>query len=160
MRVTVNLRHLEKQHLHLEGEVSPSELEIDSIDECIRATQTLKYDLEVQKHEDSLLIQGALLMLLDCLCVRCLKPLVYRLELDSWSCLVPLAGEEAVKIISDEVDLTPFIREDIILGFPQHPLCESECGGLKSLSDKTQARGSGGFDQGSSPWTALDKLKL
>ncbi|MEI7730222.1 MAG: DUF177 domain-containing protein [Verrucomicrobiota bacterium] len=160
MSVTINLRHLEKQNLQLEGEVSPAELGLEAMDECIRVTQSLKYDLEVQKLEESLLLQGSLVLLLDCECVRCLKPLVFRLELDPWSCLIPLSGEEAVKIISDEVDLTPFIREDIILGFPQHPLCEAECGGLKSLADKTQASGTGGFDQGSSPWNALNKLKL
>ncbi len=38
---------------------------------------------------------------------------------------------KAVPIKNDCVDLTPWVREDILLGFPQHPLCRPDCGGLK-----------------------------
>ena len=44
--------------------------------------------------EDGLLVQGRLRLLLDCQCVRCLKPFQYRLELDDWTCHLPLEGEE------------------------------------------------------------------
>jgi uncharacterized metal-binding protein YceD (DUF177 family) len=55
------------------------------------------------------------------------------------------------------VDLTPFVREDILLGFPQHPLCKPDCGGLK----KNQAQKTGGRDKSeSAAWAELDKLKL
>jgi uncharacterized metal-binding protein YceD (DUF177 family) len=56
------------------------------------------------------------------------------------------------------VNLTPYIREDILLALPQHPLCEPECGGLKppaSLKDPGEMS-----EKASSAWSELDKLKL
>jgi uncharacterized protein len=86
--------------------------------------------LEVQKLEDGLLVQGRLHLNLDCECVRCLKPFQYRLELDGWACHLPLQGEDCVAAVNDCVDLTPYVREDILLEFPRHPLCDPECRGL------------------------------
>ena len=43
-------------------------------------------------------------------------------------------GEDRVAVDNDCVDLTPYLREDILLEFPQHPLCKPECRGLKKTS--------------------------
>jgi uncharacterized metal-binding protein YceD (DUF177 family) len=70
---------------------------------------------------------------------------------------VPLAGEEKAPVNNDCVDLTPFLREDMLLEFPPHPLCKPDCGGLK----KGQAPKTGGQDvAASAAWAELDKLKL
>jgi uncharacterized protein len=120
----------------LDGELSAEELDLDIHDETLQARQPLKYEIEVERIEQSLLLRGRLNLLLDCECVRCLKPFKYRLSLDSWACHVPLEGEEAAEgeqaapIVNDCVDLTPYLREDILLEFPQHPLCDAECHGL------------------------------
>ncbi len=61
----------------------------------------------------------------------------------------------------DFVDLTPLVREDILLEFPQHPLCEPDCGGLPtSDSGKAKHTSSGGIDAGASAWDELNKLKF
>jgi len=39
---------------------------------------------------------------------------------------LPLEGEEKTPVDNDCVDLTPFAREDMLLEFPQHPVCEPE----------------------------------
>jgi uncharacterized protein len=163
MPVTVNLRHLVSKDVTLKGELPAAELELDDRDEVVRLTRPVEYDIEVQQMDDALLAQGKIEVLLDCLCVRCLKPLTERLELDPWTCHVPLEGEEAAPIESDSVDLTPFIREDILLAFPQHPLCDPECKGLsKSQLAEQQARLSSPTrtSNASAAWSALDKLKL
>jgi uncharacterized protein len=94
--------------------------------------------------------------------VRCLKPFQYDLKLDKWACHLPLQGEESAVVINDCVDLTPYIREDILLEFPQHPLCDPECRGLPTLSvGKAKSTGStGSAEMGSSAWAELNKLKL
>lgn len=158
MSLSINLRHLEKKNLELEGELTPQELGIQGLDELIKIPGTLKYALLVQKMESSLLLQGNLTLELDCECSRCLKTFRQKIELNDWACHVPLSGEEAAPINSDCVDLTPYLREDIILSFPQHPLCKAECGGLKSLSTKLEEKSK--HPDGSSPWDALNKLKL
>jgi uncharacterized protein len=153
----VNLRHLEAHEIHLEGELAVAELDFGLRDEMIRAEQPLRYDLTVEKMRDALLVTGSLQLILDCQCVRCLKPFAQRLVLEDWTCHLPLAGEEKVSVNNDCVDLTPFVREDMLLEFPQHPLCKPDCHGLK----KDQAPKTGDEDvPTSSAWAELDKLKL
>jgi uncharacterized protein len=162
MAVSVNLRHLEAHSLKLDGELPAEELDLDIRDELVQAKEPLKYELEVERVEQSLLVKGQLRLMLDCECVRCLKPLKYELALSSWTCHVPLEGEEAAPIVNDCVDLTPYVREDILLEFPQHPLCDPECGGLqaKSPARKKKAGNAGKSDGTSSAWSELNKLKF
>src|SRR3982751_6209064 len=118
MPLIVNLRHLELQDVPLEGELPVKELDLETRDETIQARQPLKYNLEAQKIEEGLLVQGQLRITLDCECVRCLKPFAYDLKLDHWVCHLALQGEEPVAVVNDCVDLTPYVREDILLEFP------------------------------------------
>src|SRR5215204_1386757 len=131
MPVTFNVRHLEDDDLHFKGEVSAEELDIQGLDELIHVRKPLHYDLQVEKMEKSMLVQGRLDVRLDCECVRCLKAFEHRLLLPDWACHLALEGEEPVVISNDVVDLTPYIREDFVLALPQHPLCSPECTGLE-----------------------------
>jgi uncharacterized metal-binding protein YceD (DUF177 family) len=163
MPLTVNLRHLENRNLVLRGELPLAELEFDLRDDLIRATQPLHYDLEIEMLDDSLLVQGLLRLKLECRCVRCLKDFEFNLELDPWTLhlpLEPLADEEGVSIKNDCVDLTPLMREDILLGFPQHPLCEPDCDGLKKASVGKARKTAGKDESKPSAWAELNKLKL
>jgi len=161
MPITVNLRHLEAHNKRLTGELPVEELDLDVRDEMVQARSPLEYDLEVQKLEDDLLVQGKLRLVLTCQCVRCLKPVEHAVVLDPWTCHLPLQGDEAVPITNDLVDLTASIREDILLEFPQHPLCDPECGGLpNSLNSKKKVTGSTGRTEGPSAWSELNKLKF
>jgi uncharacterized metal-binding protein YceD (DUF177 family) len=162
MPLSVNLRLLETDNLFLEGNLTPEELDIDTQDEIIHLSRPLRYQVEAQMLEDGLLVSGSLSVPLDCECARCLKPFVYTVELDGWACHLPLEGEDAAKVANDCVDLTPYIREDILLEFPQHPLCDPQCSGLTKTSPGKPGKT---FDSGigvatPSPWTELNKLKL
>ncbi len=162
MALTVNLRHLEDRDLHLQGQMPPAELDLEVQDEVIQLNHPLEYDIQVQKIEEGLLAQGRIRLDLDCTCVRCLKAFEYRLELPRWAAHLEFQGEEPTPVINDCVDLTPLIREDILLEFPQHPLCDPECRGLpkttvgkaKTTSGKDDANGA------SSTWSELNKLKF
>lgn len=161
MPLVVNLRHLANQNVLLQGELPTGELDLETHDEMIRVNGPVAHDLEAQLLDDNLLVRGSLRVELDCQCVRCLKPFAYDLNLAEWTCLLPLKGEEAVPVNSDCVDLTPHIREDILLAFPQHPVCDSKCRGLtKPEIGKKKTSGRDKTETGSSAWSALDKLKL
>lgn len=160
MPLFVNLRHLERNDVKLVGELPVAELDIDTRDELIQLNKPLKHRLEVQELEDSLLVRGKVTLPLDCECVRCLKPFVYKLEWKDWTCMIPLSGEEAAPRDGDTVDLTPFLREDILLELPQHPLCKPDCSGLKKPT-AGKSKQSGASDvKTSSAWAELDKLKF
>jgi uncharacterized protein len=148
---------LEEDAVHVKGELPVAELEFDVQDELIRLEKPLRYDLTVESLHDALLVQGSFKLVLDCECVRCLKPFAYKLVLADWALHLPLEGEDKVSISNDSVDLTPFVREDILLNFPQHPLCKPECAGLK----KNTARAALAEENPASlVWAELDKLKL
>ena len=161
MPVTFNLLHLEEKSLLLKGELPVAELDLETVDELIHLPAPLAYDLEVQKLDRSILVQGSLRIPLTCECARCLKPYGYELALEEWACHLALEGEEKVAVINDSVDLTPYLREDILLAFPQHPLCEPECKGL-ALPRHGQ-RKADPFPEpelASDTWAELNKLKF
>lgn len=157
MPIVVNLRHLEQNEVHLKGELAAAELALDVRDELIRVEKPLHYDLTAEQLHDAVLVQGKLRLTLNCECARCLRPFEYELLLTHWALHLPLEGEDKVSQINDLIDLTPFIREDILLEFPQHPLCRSNCSGLKKKSGVGRV---GNDEEPPSPWTELDKLKL
>ena len=159
MPLKFNLHQLERDTLPLQGELPAADLDLDTKDEVIRVTQPLRYDLELQQMEDAVLVTGTVELELDCECVRCLKPFRMPFTLEHWACHIPLEGEDKAEVIHDSVDLTPYLREDIFLAFPQHPVCKFDCCGLAAPKPETGRRVDPP-EAGASPWAALDKLKL
>jgi uncharacterized protein len=157
MPLTVNLRHLEEHNVRLRGELPVDELDMETGDEMLQVAQPLHYDVEVQRLDDALLVRGSLQLGLECRCVRCLKSFTRRLELTAWTAHVPLAGEDRVAVVNDCVDLTPLVREDMLLEFPQHPLCKPDCGGLKTKTGKARKTAR---EKTPATWAELDKLKF
>jgi uncharacterized protein len=161
MSLLVNLRHLEKNSLLLQGELTVRELDLENIDAVIHPTEPLHYNLEVEKVENGILVQGSLKMIVRCDCVRCLTPFAYEMVNPRWTCHLALEGEERVAVSSDCVDLTPYLRDDILLEFPQHPLCKPECSGLIDLlHNRITPGGQNGSEKTLPAWDELDKLKF
>ena len=162
MPLIVNLRHLEVQDLHLQGEIPVADLDIETHDEIVQAREPLVYDLEVQAMDEALLLTGRLRLPLACECARCLKPFVFSLDLTGWTCHIPLEGEESAPVVNDLVDLTPYLREDILLELPQHPLCTPACPGLPGvrMAEPEADVSAPPEERKPSAWGELDKLKL
>lgn len=160
MSLKVNIRHLERGEVTLRGQLSVQDLALDCPDELVHARQPVHYNLTAQKTGHDILVQGKVALVLDCECARCLKPFAHKVELKNWTALVPLTGPEKAPVKDDEADLTPFLREDILLEFPQHPLCEADCAGLPNRADKKARHKSAGQESGSSVWSELNKLKF
>ncbi len=160
MALLINLRHLEENVLHPKGTLTLEELDIDPMDDLIHLKEPLSYSLEVERMDKGVLVQGKLSLVLECNCARCLKTYRHSVVLEHWTTHLPLEGEEPVPVINDCVDLTPFIRDDILLAFPQRPLCESECKGLSGSSSDQGHGGEGEQNLSSSAWAELNKLKF
>src|SRR5262245_38448722 len=110
MALLVKLKQLEQDDVQLKGELPIAELELDDIDELIHAEQPLRYDVEVQKMEKSLLAHGRISLELRCDCARCLKSFVQKLEFKDWACHLALEGDDKALVVNDSVDLTPYVR--------------------------------------------------
>lgn len=161
MPLNVNLRHLTRDSVRLKGELPVKELDLDIHDELVQFKEPLRHDIEVQLLEQNILAQGKLEITVDCECVRCLKSFRYKLKLPDWVCHLPLVGEDAAKVTDDSVDLTEYVREDILLAFPAHPVCKPDCAGLAGTeSGSKKKRSPGAGKQKPSAWDALDKLKF
>lgn len=162
MPILVSIRQLARGEMQFKGQVPVPELDIDTLDEMLQVHEPLSYDLTVQLVGQEILIRGQLKLGLDCQCVRCLRPFRHEVLLSGPLLSLPLEGEEAVPIINECVDLTPFLREDILLSFPQHPVCGPDCPGVPPGAAKGKAltRGSAQAPKGSTPWAELNKLKL
>ncbi len=158
MPLTFNIRHIEKNDLHLEGELPVEDLGLDLQDELIHITGPLEYDLQVESLEGGILVRGDLCLPVECECARCLKRFEQPMEIHGWTCHLTLTGEDAVSVNNDLVDLTPQIREDTLLALPQHPLCEDGCEGLQGLAHGTEPGSTS--EKTSSAWDELNKLKL
>ena len=159
MPLLFNLRNLEAKNLNLAGKIDVEELDLQLTDELIHPGKDLFYDLELQQLDNGVLVQGTLKLPLTSDCARCLKVFTNDIELLDWACHITFEGEDATPISNDCVDLTPLIREDILLSVPQHPLCEPECRGLVSPR-KDLNTGGAQESQTSSAWAELNKLKL
>ena len=161
MSLKVNIRHLDAGEVLLRGELSIAEAGLECPDELVHARQPVQYDLTAQRSGRDMLVQGKLSFVLDCECARCLKAFQQRVELEHWTALVPLEGPEKAEIKDDGVDLTPYLREDILLEYPQHPLCGADCAGLPNRAEKN-AKQTNGASQApvSSVWSELNKLKF
>lgn len=162
MALLVNIRHLEKHPLALADQVAAADLDLESKDDLIRFAEPVSYELQIQKVDQALLVQGVVSVAVECDCSRCLKAFSTRIVIENWTVHLPLMGESAAPQEGDCVDLTPFMREDILLALPQHPLCSTDCQGLLRKYDReaTPPSDPGKGDAKPSPWGELDKLDL
>ncbi len=159
--VWVNLKKLEKEDLFLDGNLAPKELDLPQDDECVQLQEPVRYALQASLKGGFVLVRGIIQFVLNCECVRCLDLFRMPVKLD-FNEVLALEGGEKVEIKDDSIDLTHHIREDILLSYPQHPLCDEECDRLPQMpSRKNGKRGAcAELKSSSAAWAELDKLKL
>ena len=159
MPLLLNLDKIESGSLNLIGEISLLDLEMETLDELIKPDGPLVYNINVKQNNESLILKGSLKMLLKCECSRCLKIFELQINQKSWNCKISLKGEDSLEINHGTVDLTPYLREDTFLAFPQHPLCESRCEGINQVSNDDE---NVPLSEPSNKniWVELDKLNL
>ena len=135
MAIKINLEQLEQGDLQLDGQLPAAALDLQlGGDILVHSADPLHYQLDATHAGDTLIVRGALKIDFACNCARCLEPFTFTLELPEWTCVLPLKGTDAVRPKGKHLDLTAWVREDILLGLPRHPQCGSACRGLVSLT--------------------------
>jgi uncharacterized protein len=153
----IHLRQIPADGLHLAGEETDDILQIEG-PEPVRALGPLRYALDLGLSEGGLWATGAISMDVELQCVRCLETFPYPVRIEDFALQMDLAGEETI-------DLTPLLREDILLALPSYPHCDwsgerncpadlrvQENAGLLEQSEENGAAAS-------SAWQTLDQLK-
>ena len=151
----VHLRQIPAEGLHLQGEEPCPITDLQNDD--IECSAPLRYDLDVGVSEGALWANGTLVQPVQLRCVRCLEKFAYDIRVPAFAVHTELRGPETV-------DLTPAMREDIVLNLPAHPHCDRN-GGRTCKAAATAAENSGLTAQQQQEkrehdWGALDKLKV
>jgi uncharacterized metal-binding protein YceD (DUF177 family) len=148
----IHLRQIPVDGLHLEGEEDCAIPQLDLKE--ARCAGPLRYNLEVGISEGALWANGEITQPVELHCVRCLSAFPYDITVKDFTIHTPLAGPELV-------DLTPFMREDILLNLPAYPHCDREGGRVCPVPDALKKEDGPGVLEARPPdWSALDKLEL
>jgi len=138
----------------LAGEDPASVLELDA-EPDIRALGPLRWDLKIQRSGHELIASGRVSADLSLLCVRCNAWFCREAADPGFLCSIPFENED------ESVDLTPEMRESIILALPSYPVCRSDCAGLCPRCGVDLNRGPCGCPPPESGgWESLKDLKL
>ena len=147
----VHLKQIPPDGLHLEGEDDCLIPDLES--EGIRCAGPLQYNIDIGVAEGALWANGSLKQPVELSCVGCLEKFVHDIKVPAFALHTELHGPETV-------DLSPFMREDILLNLPAHPRCDREggrvCKGAKPTHAGVQQEPAAKLEH---DWGELDKLK-
>jgi len=149
----INVKRIPVEGEDYEGSEQPEIMELRDAD--VQFEQPIEYVLHAQLQGHAVLVTGRLRTEVTLRCSRCLRMFRQKLAVGQFVVLQPLEGE-------DFVDLTPQIREDIILELPQRALCQPACKGLCPVCGKDLNDGVCGCKVSHEDlrWQALNQLKL
>ncbi len=151
--MNINVKRIPPEGETLRGEDPASILELD--DDEVHFQQPVEYDLRAQVQGDAVLVTGRLWTTATLRCGRCLRSFEQPVAVEQFVVHQELGGE-------DFVDLTPQVREDIILELPQRSLCSEDCRGLcpRCGVDRNQETCQCETAASDRRWEGLDKLNL
>ncbi len=144
----IHLKQIPPEGLHLKGEENCPLADLAGEDfEC---AGPLHYDLEVGVSNGALWGNGHLKQPVKLRCVSCLEEFSYTIEVPAFAVHTELTGPEMI-------DLTPNMREDLLLNLPPHPHCDREGGRICKPKHAETAKAD---PKPAADWSVLDKLKL
>ena len=140
--------------LHLAGE---EDCPLENLAD-VRCVGPLRYDLDVGVSDGALWAQGAIAQTVELRCVACLENFEHEIKVPAFALHMDLHGPETI-------DITPVLREDILLNLPVHPHCDRDgrqvCRGPKIVRavnfaspERVEA------EKREHDWGELDKLKI
>jgi uncharacterized metal-binding protein YceD (DUF177 family) len=145
----IHLKQIPPEGLRLEGDEHCPIPELEA--EGVRCTGPLRYKIDLGVSGGALWANGSLMQPVELRCVSCLEKFVYEIRVPAFALHTELTGPETI-------DLTPFIREDILLNLPAHPHCDRDGGRICKATAHAQTAAPEA--KGKSDWSALDKLKI
>jgi uncharacterized protein len=144
----IHLKQIPPQGLHLDGDEDCPLYNLET--EGIRCAGQLHYSIDLGIAGGALWARGSLSQPVELSCVSCLEKFVHEIKVPAFAVHTELHGPETV-------DLTPFMREDLLLNLPAHPRCDRDgnrvCKGKKPETAEEDLKRK-------PDWSALDKLKL
>lgn len=140
----------------MEGDDTGVDLDVSG--EYLKALGPVHYSLDAGLSGTGLFATGTLEIDLERECVNCLEKFTYPVRIGDFAMQMELEGEETV-------DLTPQVREDILLNLPHYPRCDWDgrkvCEGALKFKSKTGRNvAPEPLAPAAEAWNELDKLKV
>ena len=144
----IHLNQIPPDGLHLTGEEDCALGDLGSQE--IRCVGPMRYSLDLGISDGSLWANGTIAQTVELACVACLEKFEHEIKVPAFALHTELHGPETV-------DITPFMREDILLNLPPYPHCDRDDGRVCRAA-KVETHAEDGTAK--ADWSALDKLKL
>jgi uncharacterized protein len=157
---TVHLNDLPPEGKRFTGELRPAVFQ-EIFPQGPNPSGLTTFDVQVSLDKDLILVEGVLETEFHLECSRCVEKFPWKLTLD------PYFSEEAREGRSN-LDLTEFLREDILLALPGYPHCEDSSDSSRVCSAAGRFASASEYvpiseDSASAPktdvWAALDEVK-
>lgn len=148
--IGVHLRQIPPEGKHLEGEEDAACLDLGAIG--AKPAGPVRYALDIGLSGGGVFATGLVSVPVEMTCVACLQPFVYEAKAEPFAAQVQIDGREFV-------DLTPPVREELLLALPNHPRCDLNSG-HSCPYQRPGSSGGGSQESSESAWDQLDKLKL
>jgi uncharacterized protein len=157
MNLKIEPRGLPLEGLHFEGQLGAGVFDLPAGDP-VKPLSPLSLEVHVLRDDDDLIVTGKLAATFELTCSRCAEKFQQRFDLDPYESVVPIENDAPI-------DLTTWLREDMLLALPPHPHCENgnvtprACPAEGKFDpDADAAEEESGEAAGSKAWEALDKL--
>jgi uncharacterized protein len=147
--IGIHLRQIPPDGQHLEGEEDEKWLDLGEIG--AKPAGPLRYSLDIGLSGGGLFATGQVSVPVEMTCVACLSPFVFEARVDPFAAQVEIEGRELV-------DLTPSVREELLLALPNHPRCDLNSNHLCPYQ-RPDVSGGGTQESTDSAWDQLNKLK-
>lgn len=136
-----------------EGEEPTSALDMG--DRLVAPCSALRYRLTARVADGRLVVQGRLATTVEFACSRCGEPFRTNIADPAFSRVYELEKT------GQSVDLTPDMREAMLLAFPTYPLCDEGCRGVCPGCGANRNRATCACRRTDGHgWSMLDGLKL
>ncbi|HLC27182.1 MAG TPA: DUF177 domain-containing protein [bacterium] len=148
----------------------------DTGDERIVIAEPVRFSGSLEKTGEKIFVGGKASTRLSLTCVRCLDPFSVGVAEDVSARYLPEIYEESEKkekslhgedldvsyYAGTSVDLTPALRDHLLLAVPIAPLCRDDCQGLCAVCGERLAAGAvhAHEEQGDPRLSALSRLKI
>ena len=156
MNLRIDPNGLPEDGLHIEGRLPAAVFGLKPED-SVRAVSPLEYDLDVTRDEDDLIVLGRMTATFDLECGRCAERFQLRMDLPQYVLDVPVENGESI-------DLTTWLREDMLLALPTFPRCETgnvtprQCPAEGRFAPATETVRDAPQEEDTEIWKALDQL--
>jgi DUF177 domain-containing protein len=161
----VDLRELARGPVDTRGEIGRADPMLEGLDVALREPVVVGGRLQATG-EGRFYWHGSLRTALAAECRRCLTPVVVPVSADVGALFSQdpeaLDDPDSYPLAPDatEVDLTPAVREELILAVPRYVLCRDDCRGLCPRCGQDLNAGPCGCPPAADPrWAALQALK-